>query len=263
MENSRSRIENGSAPGGASYHLGSLNHAIDILELLAGAEGPISVTEIAKATSLVKSGAYRILHNLEQRGYVRKDSDSRYALGVGVWRLANSLTTMGSLREQARPLLLEITAATKETTHLAVLERMYSVYVDKAETPSSVRAYAEIGDRAPAHAVATGKVLLAHLEPAELDTLLEPGLLRFTGTTISDPEALKAELARVRRSGFAVNDGEWRHEVVGVAVPARIHGGCTLAIGIAGPRYRLSVEQARQHIPLLQSKARALEAWLS
>lgn len=258
MENRRSRIEN---PPDA-YRLSSLNHALDVLELLAGSDGPVAVTDVAKATSLVKSGAFRILHNLEQRGYVRKDQESRYSLGVGVWRLARALTQVSSLRERARPLLVAITSATRETTHLAVLDRMYSVYIDKAETPASVRAYAEIGDRAPAHAVATGKVLLSCLSGDELDALLAEPLERYTPATTVDPDALRAELARIRTDGFAVNDGEWREEVVGVAVPARIHNGCTVALGLAGPRYRFPTEVARSHLPLLRAKAHELETWL-
>lgn len=258
MENRRSRLEN--TPD--AYRLTSLNHALDVLEFLASCDGPVAVTDVAKATSLVKSGAYRLLHNLEQRGYVRKNGESRYVLGVGIWRLASALTQVSSLRERARPLLVAVTAATKETTHLAVLDRMYSVYIDKAETSASIRAYAEIGDRAPAHAVATGKVLLSCLAPGELNVLLDEPLERYTSATNVDPDALRVELDRIRADGFAVNDGEWRDEVVGVAVPVRIHDGCTVALGVAGPRYRFPADLARSHLPLLRTKAKELETWL-
>lgn len=258
MENDSSRIEN---PTDA-YRLSSLNHALDVLEFLAANEGPVAVTEVAKATSIVKSGAYRILHNLEQRGYVRKDQESRYTLGVGLWQLARALTQVSSLRERARPLLVAVTFATGETTHLAVMDRMYAVYVDKAETAASIRAYAEIGDRAPAHAVATGKVLLSCLSDDELDALLVKPLERYTSTTLVEPAALRAELTQIRTDGFAVNDGEWREEVVGVAVPARIHNGCTVALGVAGPRYRFPTDVARSHLSLLRAQAHELESWL-
>lgn len=258
MENSRSRLENSDR-----YRLGSLHHVLDVLEYLGDSERPVSVTEVAKATGLVKSGTFRILHNLEQRGYVRKDADSQYSLGLRLWRLARTLTQVGALRERARPVLLSVTAATGETTHLAVLDRLHSVYIDKAETPASIRAYADIGDYAPAHAVATGKVLLAALPRYELDPMLTAPLERYTPTTTTEVDDLLGQLAEIRTAGFALNDGEWREEVVGVAVPVHLPDGTTIALGAAGPRYRFPPERARAHLPLLRAKARELHAQLT
>ena len=256
MRNASSLSENGED---ATYHLKSLHHVLDVLEFLRETDAPSSVTEIAKATTLVKSGAYRILHNLERRGYVHKDDQSRYSLGVKLWQLGNSLTSISSLQACARPILIGVTSVTNETTHLAVLDRAYSLYIDKVESVGPIRAYAEIGEYAPAHAVATGKVLLASLPDYELRALPHEPFEGYTANGMPNFMALQDELARIRQQGFAINDGSWRHEVVGVAVPARIHDRCTVALGAAGPRYRFSVDRALSYVPLLQEKAQELE----
>lgn len=256
--------ENGRSPGANradGYRLTSVNHALDVLEVLGASGEPLALGDVAKATSLVKSGAYRILYNLEMRGYVSKDAASRYRLSLGVWSLAHALTRVEALREQARPLLVAITAATGETTHLAMLDRLYVVYIDKAETPSSIRAYAEIGDRAPAHAVATGKALLAALRTEEFDQVVSGSLDDYTISTISNAADLRSELERIRSHGFALNDGEWRQDVVGVAVPVQIRPGLTVALGVAGPRYRFPPERARSYVALLRDKGAELRTY--
>ncbi len=259
MENPRSLPENDRS----NYHLQSLNHTLDILEVLSGSNGPLSLNEIAKTTSLVKSGAFRILHNLELRGYVTKNADGRYTLGIAVWQLGCTVPSIANLQEWVLPILRTITSATNETTHLAVLDRMYSVYIQKTETSASIRAYAEIGDRAPAHAVATGKVLLSCLAPDEQEELLARPLEHYTSTTITDPIECRAKLDHIRANGYALNDGEWRGDVVGIAVPARIHPGLTVALGIAGPRYRFSIGVATSYLPLLRTQAHEIEKFLT
>jgi len=117
------------------------------------------------------------------------------------------------------------------------------IYLDKIESSEPVRAYTTVGGRAPAYAVATGKALLAWQRP-ELIEAVATGLKRHTATTLADRVLLGLELARIREQGFAVNLGEWRESVGGIAAPIRsADGRVDAAIGISGPRQRITPER--------------------
>jgi DNA-binding IclR family transcriptional regulator len=128
-----------------------------------------------------------------------------------------------------------------ETVHLALYESGEVVYVDKAEGWRPIRSYTQLGGRAPAHCVATGKMLLSLQPDPEIDRLARTPLERYTDTTIVDPAALREELATVRDRGYAVNNGEWREGVGGVAV-FLVAGptGTGLALGFSGPVQRIT-----------------------
>jgi len=242
----------------ANTSLGCVAHAAGVLGVLGRNPEGLGVSEIARGCGLAKSGAHRILSQLEVVGFVERLAGGRYRFGLAIWQLGQVGASVERVRAVARPLMLELTAESGETAHLAVLDRNAVVYLAKVETPSSVRAYAEIGDRAPAHAVATGKALLAVLDPRERDLVLGTGALpRFTSTTVPDRAALDRQLAEVAQCGYALNVGEWRAEVNGVAVAASAFGR-QVALGIAGPAYRFGEERARGLAGLLQRQAREL-----
>jgi IclR family transcriptional regulator, KDG regulon repressor len=139
--------------------------------------------------------------------------------------------------------------------HLSILDGGLVVYVDKIESAQPVRAYSVLGGHAPAYCVATGKILLAHQTQEFLArhlTELQP----YTKATITDFAALKAELARAAANGYAVNRGEWRDSVGGVAAPIfDAFGSTAAAIGISGPLERLNVKRMKELAPAVQDAA--------
>src|SRR3982751_2520970 len=123
-----------------------------------------------------------------------------------------------NIRNAATAEMEKLLKLTRETVHLSVLDGDEVVYVHKLDSPEPVRAYSEIGGRAPAYCVATGKAILAWQDDAYLQQLSRR-LARHTEKTITKPTELMQELERIRVAGFAVNRGEWRETVWGVASP--------------------------------------------
>lgn len=253
----------GSLPGG---RLSSLHHALDILEVL-GERGPeVSLSEVAAAAGIGKSGAHKILQNLQSRGYVRQGAvGGGYSLGLATWRLGARCGDAATLAAHASPVLERLTAATAETSHVVIRDASEIVYLARAETQRAVKAYGNVGDRAPAQCVATGKVLLAALPWREVDALLPPLLPAITPTSVTDRELLREELRRVGTLGYAFNRGEWRADVNGIAVLAgRAPSGVPIAIGISAPAYRFPDEAALSLLPRLTEAAEELKAsWSS
>jgi DNA-binding IclR family transcriptional regulator len=134
-------------------------------------------------------------------------------------------------------------AATGESVHLSVLDGLEVVYVHKVDSPNPVRAYTQIGGRAPAYCVATGKVQLAHVAVSILQEVAG-SLQHHTERTITGAEAFLKEMRKVREQGFAINRAEWRPDVWGIASPVMdARGSVIAAVGISGPaaRFRKSV----------------------
>lgn len=141
--------------------------------------------------------------------------------------------------------------------HLAHSEAAKGV-TEKIESPHPVRAYSTIGGRAPAHRVASGKALLACQEAEALKSFSDP-LPTFTPRSIGTLAELRQELEQVRIQGFALNRGEWRDSVCGLA--AIVHDGVgrpMAAIGVSGPTERLQPATLRKYSDVVVDVARQL-----
>lgn len=237
------------ASGPPGNRLRSLNHVLDIFEALH-AHGPdLGVSELAREVGMTKSSVHEILANLEARSYVFRSGSGRYALGIKLAELGFAVQHQRGITEAAAPHLKRLATLIGESTHLSVYDAGEVVYLDKVTTPHAVQAYTTIGGRAPAHCVATGKAQLAFQEPGTLDEVLAT-LEGYTSATITDAEEMRRELATIRDQGFAINVGEWRSDVVGVAAPIYDFSGATVAaIGISGPLFRFTPEAAREYGP--------------
>jgi IclR family transcriptional regulator, KDG regulon repressor len=228
----------------APYRLQSLNHALDVLEALESRGAPVGVTELAHNMGMSKGAVHRILLNLVARGYVQQSGPGgRYQLGLRTWELGTSVTRHMSLRDVSGPHLEKLAQRFGETAHLAIYDAGDVIYLNKVTSSHAVQAYSRIGGRAPAVAVATGKILLAHQPVEELDTIVGKGLQRYTEHTITSEAALRREVQVARERGYAVNVGEWRIDVTGVAAPVRdVTGAVVAALNISGPAYRLTAD---------------------
>ncbi len=222
--------------------LKSLDFALRLLECFDDGRRERGVTELARELGVSKATVYRVLATLEHRAYVAQNPiTEQYRLGPRLRQLGHVAARRIDLPIEARPAMEQLRDLTGDTVHLAVLDGPDAVYIAKVEGTHPVQVVSHIGDRCPAHAISTGKVLLAHADAPTLARLLSAGLPRFTPLTHAAPEDLQAELARIRAAGFAVNWGEWRDEVRGIAAPVRdASGQVVAALGICSHVTRLT-----------------------
>ena len=212
--------------------------ALEILEI-AGRDEATGIAQIVESTGLPRSTVVRIVNELMARQFLERAERGRYRPGSAIRSLARVSSGEDALLARARDALKRLVAATGETAHYAVYESGFSVYVDKLDGSHPIRSYTKIGGRSPAYATATGKVLLAWQDAKELGRVAkasEP----FTPVTRVGVEAVTAEEKRVRALGYAVNRGEWRAGVWGVAAPVcDMQGIVVAALGISGPEQRI------------------------
>jgi IclR family transcriptional regulator, acetate operon repressor len=215
----------------------SVDRALTLLEVLAGADAPMGVRELAERTGLAQGTAHRLLRGLQLRGYVRHDASRKYSVGTAALRLGDA--AQRSLARGARPYLAELVEASGETANLAVLEGDAVVYVAQVPSPHTLRMFAEVGRHVPPHSTAVGKVLLAALpRDRALGILRRTGLPRRTPATITDVETFTTELDAVRERGWAADDEEQEAGVRCLAVPLGSAGQVLGAVSLSGPAER-------------------------
>jgi len=216
----------------------SVERALDVLEALAEHGGEASLSDIAARTGLPYGTIHRLLRTLLTRGYVRQESDRRYALGGGLVRLGGVAESMVGV--WAQPYLTQMVQLSGETANLAVLEGDFVVYVAQVPSPRRLRMFAEVGRRVLPHSTAVGKALLAGRADGEALTLLErTGMPRRTPNTITEGRAMLAELDRVRDRGYAMDLGEEELGVHCLAVPVRDGERVVAALSVSGPADRI------------------------
>jgi IclR family transcriptional regulator, KDG regulon repressor len=204
---------------------------LEVIDLLARNPQGASFVEIQRRTGWPRSSTYNLLRTMAETGHIAFDEDERtYRIGLRLWEAGQAFTRAHDLGRVSRPFLRRASAELNETVQLAVLDGLDNVYIAKEESDHHLKLVSEIGSRLPAYATGLGKVLLASLDPEELERRLDGVELQaFTRTTLTDKAALRVELESIRRNGYATDEGEYTAGVFCVAVPIRDAGGGTPA----------------------------------
>lgn len=236
----------------------TLLKGLQVLEALARSSRPRGVSDLAKELDLTRSNMHRTLRTLVESGLVCQEESGNYACTLKLFELGSAIPARSDIAGLADPIMLALSEQTRETVHLSALDSGDVIYLHKIDSTHPVRAYTTIGGRAPAYCVATGKALLAWQPDSYLDRY-EGALQSFTPLTLTDLGRLRDELADVRRRGFALNRGEWRDSVCGIAAPVFGVGGRAIAaIGLSGPASRLTAERLDDFSHQITAAARDL-----
>lgn len=222
--------------------LASVQNAARLLKEFSSQEREFGVSELARRLDLSKSTVHRLLVTLTEEHLVEQDEiTGRYRLGLAVYDLGAAVATGLDLHEAAIGPMEQLREASGETVHVAVLDGREVVYVDRLDSPNTMKLFIEVGRRNWAHSTATGKCLLAHLPGLELDAILDEWKLpTLTTATITDVNTLRQDLKETRKRGYAVNRGESALDVLSVAAPIRDGSGkVRAALSVAGPLDRL------------------------
>ena len=241
--------------------LSTVRNAARVLTSFSVEERELGVTELARRLGLGKSTVHRLLATLAAEHLVEQNPQTgKYRLGLKVYELGALVSVHMDLHEAAIAHLHELRNRTGETVQLAVLDGREVVYVERLESSHTLRLFGRVGHRNLAHCTSTGKVLLAALPDAALDRLLDGWTLEpKTPYTITDPEALRAELDAVRARGYAENMNEAEIGVASVAAPVRgAAGDVVAALSVAAPVMRLDGKSVRTFAGMTVTAAEAV-----
>lgn len=219
-----------------------------ILGLYTFGRGEWGVTELGRELGLAKSTVSEIVASLVEQGLLERTPRGRFRLGWRVFSLNQVLLESAPLVRESRPVMQELVERYGESSHLMVLERDQAVIVEKVQATLATQIMlSRIGARLPAHCSACGKLLLAALPEGELERLFgDAELQTFTAATLTDPGALRAELATIRTSGVAFDREEIVPGLSCLAAPIRDEAGKVVAgLSLSMPTYRFQENAAR------------------
>lgn len=224
------------------YYIEVLGKAFAVLDVFVKLDKPLlSLQEITQRSKLSKNTVFRILYTLAEHGYVVKH-DTEYELGAKVLDLGNTRLRRKDLSSIAGPYMDRLREQFNETVNLGVLDGVQIRYVDVRESHARFRLAERIGGSDFLHCTALGKAHLAFLPAARVQKLLEEsGMPRLTARTITAASRLKTELAKIRRTGCAVDREESMLGAFCVGVPIIDSGGAPIAaLSVSGPTVRFN-----------------------
>ena len=223
----------------------ALDRAFAVLELLGESETALGLAQVASSLQLHKSTAHRFLMVLERHHVVERTSNGKFRLGLRLFDLGNRAIEQYDLRDRAQPHLRRLVAETEETAHLCILEQSHVIYIDKIEPTRSVRMITRIGASNPVHCTSVGKAILAFLPEERINEIIRKMRFeRFTQRTIASADALRAEIEKTRRRGYAVDDEELEEGLRCIAVPLLDAQRMPVAaVSVSGPSFRVTAQK--------------------
>jgi DNA-binding IclR family transcriptional regulator len=218
----------------------SVVHASGLLKALHKAGRPSTLSDLARKVGLSKPATYALLTTLEVSGLITRDPTARYQLSWGLSELGSAVIRPLELARIARLPLDHLAQSTGEAVLLGILDHSGVLYLDRGQDGATFTMVANSGRRSPLHTNASGKVLLAHQDAGYIDQVASGRLRATTSLTITDPDTLKQELARVCERGYATCGQEQEIGLSSIAVPVFNRGEVVAALAVAGPTTRLT-----------------------
>lgn len=232
-----------------STTVASLQRGLEVLAAIAEGDKPIGITELSRQMGLAKGSISRIVTTLAQQNFIIRDSaTARYRPGFRLWELGHRYIENLNIAEVARPIMEEISASTQEGVYISMLtDEGQMVFLDKIESTLPVRPFVQLGSFHPTYCVANGKALLSMMSKEQVNKILPAELKAHTENTITDRDELFANLKESRKLGYAINYGEYRSDLSGIAATVFDHNGKAIAsIGVVVPTSRLTDDLIRE-----------------
>lgn len=231
------------------YLVEAADVALGVLQVVA-ANPDMRLSDIAAEAGLNTSRVLRFLATLEHRGFVTRDADGRYRLGLQALIIGRHAEQQIDLVRIVQPYLDRLRDATMESAQFRIRSGLANTCIAKADSPHHMRVHSVVGRNQTLN-VGSSKVLLAYGDPALIDAVIAAGLPHYTDRTIVDPAALRAEVETTRARGYSVSKGERIVGAISLGAPVFGRDGVLVgAISLLGPETRIE--------PMLDSCIRQL-----
>ncbi len=238
----------------------AIERALSMLELVAQRNGGMSNADLSRKLQIPKSSASYILRALEQRGYLHRDPEGKYKLGLKIVSLSRGALSGIDVREAAAPILRHLMERSQSSVHLATMDHGEAVYIDKVEAPGFIKMDTWVGRRMEVHTTSVGKALVSFLPEDEVEKIVKSrGMGKRTVHTITTWPRLVKEMEKVREQGYAIDDEENNLGVRCVAAPIFDGTGHVIAsVGLTGTINRIDKANVPKYAEMVKEAARAV-----
>jgi IclR family transcriptional regulator, KDG regulon repressor len=230
-----------------------LQKTLDILEALKSERNGIGLADVARSVAMPKATVYRILATLEIRGYLDRSADGGYRMSDKLFSLQRDVSPEQNLLRVAPKIMEQTAEECRETVNLGTLDGGEVVVVATVESPQTVRMASKVGNRRYLHTTALGKILLSSMDDRSIRRLIQlKGLPKLTANSITTQTAMLAEIQKIRKQGYAIDNQE--NELEGRCIAMKISGGAGVgsALSISGPVFRMDLRRLRGLVPILR-----------
>lgn len=223
--------------------LKSLTKVSRVLDCFNTAHRTQTLAEICAKTGYPRSTTHRLLAAMREVGFIEQDRErDSYRLGLRLFELGNTVLANLELHREGRAIVDALHRLTNHAVHLAVFDGYRAVVIQRTEAEPMLSN--TMVENSPAHCTSVGKAILAHQPHDTIERVIGAGLERFTETTITDPEALRAELALTRERGYAIDNAEHQPGLRCVGAPIRNQAGQVFAgISVSAPAWQLPMAE--------------------
>lgn len=227
------------------YNVRAVERALQILGCFDDGHPERGISDIAQAVGLHKATAHRIVTTLVNYGFLeRLADDQKYRLGLELPNLGYKVLRRMDLRREALPFMRQMVDEWDETCDLSLFDQGKIFYIEVLRGNRALTISAAVGQRLPAHATASGKLFLAYLPEKDLEEILNQPLDAYTDHTVTSPEKLRDQLAKIRDQGYAVDSEEYESGVCAIAAPIFNRGGQVVAaLGCPSPITRMKPDR--------------------
>lgn len=235
----------------------AIDRAVMVLNCFNEDKRELKLSEISDKLDINKSTVHGIINTLKYHGLIAQDEETqKYRLGLHLMKLGDIVSNSLDIRSITSPVIDEVCKELQETVHIATLDKMEVIYINKQESNQSMRIFTTIGARNPAYATGVGKAMLAYLDDEILINKLPDKLNPLTPKTITDKVELLKNLDKIRVNGYSFDDEE---NVVGltcVAAPIFDYTGKPkYGISVSGPTIRMTDEKIKESIKVVKEAA--------
>ena len=237
--------------------INSIERCLKVIDTLSDHPAGLKLTEISGYLGLHPSSVHHMVATLLPHDYITQDPDTKkYSLGFRFLEISRKILDNLDIRQIANRHLQALRRESQEAVHLAMLRGDKVVYIDKLDTPSGLSLATYVGFTTDPHAAAGGKVLLAGLNDDAVKGIYKNKSLKGYGkNTITRLPALMAELARIRKQGYAVDNEEYYEGVRCVAAPVRSGGQVVASISITGSIFTMTQGRIEKELAAKAVKA--------
>lgn len=214
----------------------AVGRALAIFDAFDNEHLSLSLQEIAERIRMPKTTAFRLVNTLERAGFLIRMDNQQYCLSLKVARLGGLVRSTLNIREIARPVMLEVNRQTHETITLNTVMGTDRMVLEVVDTPSPLMSMARLGQHMPLLLGASARVIMAYMEPDELERVLKAN----ASVAEIDRPALERELARFRKQGYALSRGQRVPGLTAISVPLfDINGKVRNSLSLTGPSIRV------------------------
>lgn len=239
----------------------SLYKAVKLLDYFSITHPERGISELSELSGMLKSSVYNIMSTYEACGIIEKNpKTNQYRLGLKILALSNVLSQNDVFWEIIRPYMVKLSEQTGETVFLATPYGNNIIYREAAFPNHAISVRAIKGVVAPMYCTSLGKAILSCLEPEYTERVIAEGMESFTPYTITDPQAFRDEVQKIRMQGYSIDNMEHEYGIKCVGVPIKNGDNQMVgAISLSGPSLRFNDDHVTEYACLLLDCARRIQ----